>query len=247
MTTRLLLGKVLEVMCERNDHDIINVVLRTIRSIRKSGYITTAEELKCYNYCSNTQQQKLQQQQSHASSPQASSLPQCECQVSLGDVLEAMCDRNDHETVLTVMQILGFIRKSGYMTLLEQVNCLSYCANRFAENGNTDFFKEFIDYMPDITFNSLVNPFNTGSKCHYYAAKYSDEMLYHLQSTCTALDISSLKEWFMEYLIQKHIHQDVHVTPLLEKAEKLGQKLSTEAFRNMCTEYIVPMQMKTGN
>lgn len=157
-----------------------------------------------------------------------------------------MCDRDDHETVLLVLQTLGKIRRSGYMTLDEQVACLSYCTNRFADNGNTAYFKEFVEYMPDITASNIFNPFNAKSKCYYYAARYSKEVLESLKPDCVNLDTEELHPWFYQYMIDKRIHQHAHIDPLVQRARNIGAALSTEIFRSICESYTVPIVLKSG-
>jgi hypothetical protein len=45
------LGKVLEVMCDNNDHSIVLKVLQTLSTIRRAGYMTIEELVCCLTYC----------------------------------------------------------------------------------------------------------------------------------------------------------------------------------------------------
>lgn len=45
--------KVLQAMCDKNDHVIVLKVLQTLSSIRRAGYMTIEELVSCLCYCSN--------------------------------------------------------------------------------------------------------------------------------------------------------------------------------------------------
>lgn len=166
--------------------------------------------------------------------------------LGLGDVLEAMCNNDDHVIVLKILQTLSTVRRAGYMTIEELVGCLSYCCNCFASNGNYAFFEEFVLYMPDITSVNATSPFSVQSKSYYFSAKNGNAILNNLQDICTNLDVDELKPWFRDYLIQKGLYLISQLEPLLRIARKRETDLSNKEFQVICQTYNIPIVMRTG-
>lgn len=167
--------------------------------------------------------------------------------LGLGKVLEAMCNKDDDVIVLKVLQVLGHVRRSGYMSDYEQVMCLSYCANRFADTNNYHFFDEFVQYMPDISINDVNNPFTPKCKTHYFASKQHEHILNDIQSSCNHIDVDSIKQWFREYLVSNNINNYAQILPLINNIKDSGDSVDDSVFKSLCTNYHIPFVMKTGS
>jgi len=167
--------------------------------------------------------------------------------IMMGKVLERMCDRNDHETVLQVLQVLGKARRAGYLSIGELVMCLIYCGNRFAEQSNGDFFKEYVQYMPDINAIPDVNrSFTPLCKSYYYAYRHAESELDTIQTECMLLDTKSLLPWFQKFIIRRSINSKWQLIPLFDKI-RACESINNSQFKQLAESYQVPMQMKTGN
>lgn len=165
----------------------------------------------------------------------------------LGSMLEHMCDRNDHETVLHVLQALSKVRRAGYLTIKELVMCLTYCGNRFAEKGNGEFFKEYIKFMPDINkIGDTMGCFSPLCKSYYYAHKNAEHELDKLQTTCLLLDTCELLEWFQQFIIKNRINCTFQLGPLFSRAIERGDTLTNDVFKQFAEGYRVPVEMKSG-
>ena len=166
----------------------------------------------------------------------------------MGKVLERMCDCNDHETVLQVLQVLGKARRAGYLSIDELVMCLIYCGNRFAEQNNGDFFIEYVQYMPDINNVPDVNRnFTPLCKSYYYAYKCVESELDTLQTDCMLLDTESLLPWFQKFIVSRSINSKWQLVPLFDKIRSHEKSINNSQFMQMAEGYHVPMQMKSGN
>lgn len=165
--------------------------------------------------------------------------------LGLGKTLKVMCDKNDDKMVLRVLQLLGYVRKGGYMSVAEQVHSLSYCANRFAENNNKEFFHEFVEHMPDITMSDRGNPFSYLSRSYYFACKHADNFLNNLQTKCMMIDTDDLREWFTDYLISKRISNHSQLNQLYDSALAL-KDCTNDDFKVICNNYTIIPLMKTG-
>jgi hypothetical protein len=171
-----------------------------------------------------------------------------ESDLMMGKVLERMCDRNDHETVLQVLQVLGKARRAGYLSISELVMCLIYCGNRFAEQNNGDFFKEYVHYMPDINAIPDVNrSFTPLCKSYYYAYKYAEGELDTIQTECMLLDTATLLPWFQKFIIRRSIISTWQLEPFFDKIKPYGESINNSQFKQLAESYQVPIQMKTGN
>lgn len=166
---------------------------------------------------------------------------------ALADILTQMCNDDDYDMVLTVLQLLSKIRRGGYMTLTDHVSCLIYCANRFADNENGNFFQEFVQYMPDI--NRITN--NNGSffsvkcKTYYYAYKHTERLLYKLQNHCTMLDVLTLDSFFKQFLLKNNITCDWQLDPLFKSVGAIPD-LNNDGLQSLCDTYTVPIRMVSG-
>lgn len=171
-----------------------------------------------------------------------------ESDIMMGKVLERMCDRNDHETVLQVLQVLGKARRAGYLSINELVMCLIYCGNRFAEQNNGDFFKEYVQYMPDINAIPDVNrSFTSLCKSYYYAYRHAESELDTIQTDCMLLDTKSLVPWFQKFIIRRSINSKWQLIPLFDKIMAYGESINNSQFKQLAESYQIPIQMKTGN
>jgi hypothetical protein len=168
--------------------------------------------------------------------------------LELTRVLARICDNNDHIVALKILQVLGPVRRGGYMTVEDQVMCLSYCANRFAESNNIHFFREFVQYMPNISNKSINNPFNSRCKTFYFVIKHGDQILKTLSVLYENLDISAIKTWFEEYMLMHNIQKHQQVDSLLTYLEKHKEDLKNDTFQSVCEAYIPPpITMRSGN
>ena len=150
----------------------------------------------------------------------------------LGKVLEHMCNKNDHDTVLLVLQLLDKSCKVGYLTVPQLHMCSIYCSNKFAENGNYKFFQEYIKSMPDISDSTLTS---TLCKSYYFAYKQTSYILDTLQTECMLIDINDLQEWFKEYIIKNLINNHSQLTPLIEKAHQYRDTITSDGFKALST------------
>lgn len=165
----------------------------------------------------------------------------------LGDVLEHMCDRNDHLTVLHVLQLLGKVHRAGYLTIDELVKCLMFTGNSFAEHGNGDFFREYVQYMPDINhITETAGHFTPLCKSYFFAYKHAEDMLNQLQTECMHIDTQELIDWFRHFIISKRINNDWQLHPLFDRARE-HREITNEQFKDLCHDYVVPLAIKTGS
>ena len=137
--------------------------------------------------------------------------------LGLSKILETMTKNNDYVIVLKVLQTLSAVRRAGYIGTKELVGYLSFCCDAFAINDNYEFFDEFVECMPDITSYDNSNPFSIRSRCHYFAAKNSNDILNNLKDICTDLTVDELKTWFRDYIVNKVIYTQDHIRPLLDQ------------------------------
>lgn len=165
--------------------------------------------------------------------------------MSLYDLLECMCDHNDHDTVLQALQVLGKSHRAGYLTTGEFVKCLIYCGNRFAEQGNGDFFEEYVQYMPDINRIHNTGQFTPLCKSYYFAYKHAENTLNSLQTECLLIDIKELINWFRHFIVSKKINDCYQLRPLIESA-RAHRNIRNDDFKQLCEGYTVPIIMKTG-
>lgn len=167
--------------------------------------------------------------------------------IMLGRVLEQMCDRNDHETVLQVLQVLGKTHRAGYLTVNDLVTCLIYCGNRFADQKNGDFFREYVQYMPDINrIQDTSQQFTPLCKSYYYAYRHAETQLDLLQTECMLIDTDELSEWFKEFVVSKRISDTWQLKPLFERACERKETLTNEGFKCLCDDYVVPIILRSG-
>lgn len=166
--------------------------------------------------------------------------------LNLLTVLQTMCGNDDHKTVLSVLQVLGHVRRGGYMSIEEQVSCLSYCADTFAKSGNKDFFKEFVQYMPDITTSDIENPFSVESRSYYFAARDSETILNNIKLYCPDIDVDSMSTWFYDFLTKRKIYQKKSLEPLVKSLQAQGNKVSNDYLKRVCEGYTLPIAIRTG-
>jgi hypothetical protein len=165
----------------------------------------------------------------------------------LGSVLEHMCDRNDHETVLQVLQVLGKTQRAGYLTANELIMCLIYCGNRFAEQNNGDFFSEYVHYMPDINrVQDTTRRFTPLCKSYYFAYKHAESWLNDLQNDCMLIDTKELLDWFKTYIVTKRMDDKWQLRPLFDKVKLYKDTITNVEFKQISDKYVVPVMMKSG-
>lgn len=164
---------------------------------------------------------------------------------ALYGLLTDICTNNDHSMALTVLQFLGKIRRGGYMSLMDYTYCLIYCANKFADNDNGNFFQEFVQYMPDI--NRITGPgnmfFSVKCKAYYYTYKHTERLLYKLKNQCNRLDILTLDSFLKHFLINNHITDDWQLIPLFQST---SNELNNDGLKVLCNNYRVPIKMVSG-
>lgn len=160
--------------------------------------------------------------------------------LNMYDLFTSICDNNDHILALEVLQVIGRIRRSGYITIQEQLACLSYSANTFAERANLDFFKEFIMYIPNITIDNNLNPFSRLSRSYYFALTKCNEILLQY---CPNVYVEC-NMWFRDFVISRCIYKKESIHQLLTDANE--SNVSAESFKELCNNYIFPVVMRTG-
>jgi hypothetical protein len=150
--------------------------------------------------------------------------------------------------VLQVLQVLGNAHRAGYLTSDELVICLVCCGNRFAEQGNGDFFREYVRYMPDINRIQDVGRmrFTMLCKSYYFAYKHVESALDQLQTECMLIDTEELTDWFRNFIIDKKINDLRQLQPLFDRAKTHGETITNEDFKQMCKGHVVPVVMRSG-
>ena len=164
----------------------------------------------------------------------------------LVNVLKIMCQNNDHETVLSVLQVLGKVRRGGYMSIKEQVYCLSYCANSFADQDNMGFFREFEQYMPDIRQDDNENPFSVQSKCYYFLSSKTSKYVTRITELYPNITKDEVTEYLKAVILNNKIYTskqlDAFVTPLLLER----QEMSADELKKVCSQYRKPIVVRAG-
>lgn len=156
----------------------------------------------------------------------------------LGSVLEHMCDRNDHGTVLPVLHVLGKAQRAGYLSANELSTCLTYCGNRFAEQGNHMFFKEYSEYISTPQDQAKCAQSRL-CKSYHFAHEHAELILNNLQTVCMLIDTEELHEWFMEFLILNQINARDQLIPLIEMAYQGNETMTNDDFKQLSTHYFI--------
>lgn len=160
-------------------------------------------------------------------------------------MMESVCDNNDHESALMIMQVLSSMKRKGYIDTASLVRCLSYCANRFADNDNDIFFKEFVQYMPNIIRDDPMNPFNNKAKAYYFAHKYGIGIYVEL---CKGEATESEMIWFRQCMIKLGVIRHSQLIPLRDYLRLHDDLSPHDACENFARQQgYVPLVIKSGN
>lgn len=159
-------------------------------------------------------------------------------------MMESVCGKNDHGSALMIMQVLSSMRRKGYIDTESLVMCLSYCANSFAKHDNDAFFKEFVQYMPNIIHDNPTNPFSAKAKMYYFAHKHGAGIYTEL---CKAEATENELSWFRQHMVRLGVIRHSQLIPLRDYL-RLHDDMSP---RDACDRFVlqqghVPMSIKSG-
>lgn len=149
----------------------------------------------------------------------------------------SICDNNDEVTALKILQVLGTVHRAGYIHIDTLVDLLAICANRFAEQNNLAFYREFYQCMPNI---SDCYPFSPKAQACYFMVSQVPIICKKIEEYCPQIiDTAALCSAVSRNNITKY--QDVE--PLYRQFDF---NTSQTLFQRTCDSYTVPLKMQTG-